>query len=122
MLIVSINSSFLSNLNIWSADAKKVIPSSVLLEGEYGQNDICLGVPVVIGSNGWEEIIDLHLNKSEMEEFNKRKNEIKKILNVGKCCTHLRLAAMTDQMAACMADSLNPLLNQRFFITAMTEK
>jgi malate dehydrogenase len=48
---------------------KKVVPSSVLLEGEYGQDNICLGVPVVIGNKGWEEIIDLHLNKDEMEHF-----------------------------------------------------
>jgi malate dehydrogenase len=60
---------------------KKVIPSSVLLEGEYGQNDICLGVPVVIGSNGWEEIIDLHLNKSEMEEFNKSADAVRSMNN-----------------------------------------
>ena len=50
---------------------RKVVPSSVLLEGEYGQNDICMGVPVVLGRSGWEEIIDLHLDKDEMEKFNK---------------------------------------------------
>lgn len=51
-------------------DKKKIIPSSVLLDGEYGQKDICLGVPVVVGRNGWEEIVDLQLNKEEMEKFN----------------------------------------------------
>ena len=50
-------------------DKKKIIPSSVLLEGEYGQNGICLGVPVVIGRNGWEEIVDLDLNKDEKIKF-----------------------------------------------------
>lgn len=50
-------------------DKKKIVPSSVLLEGEYGQNGICLGVPVVIGRNGWEEIVDLQLNKAEMRKF-----------------------------------------------------
>lgn len=50
---------------------KKVFPCCVSLEGEYGQNDICLGVPVVIGSNGWEQIIDFKLNAEEMEAFNK---------------------------------------------------
>lgn len=50
---------------------RKVVPCSVLLEGEYGQNNICMGVPVVLGSNGWEEIIDLHLDKGEMEQFGK---------------------------------------------------
>lgn len=50
---------------------KKVFPCCVSLEGEYGQNDICLGVPVVIGSKGWEKVIDLKLNAEEMEAFNK---------------------------------------------------
>ncbi len=50
---------------------KKVFPCCVSLEGEYGQNDICLGVPVVIGSNGWEKIIDFNLNEEEMAAFNK---------------------------------------------------
>lgn len=52
-------------------DEKKVMPCCVYLEGEYGQNDICLGVPVVIGRNGWEEIIDYKLNESEQAAFNK---------------------------------------------------
>lgn len=50
---------------------KKVFPCCVLLEGEYGQKDICLGVPVVIGKNGWEKIIDYKLNAEEQEAFNK---------------------------------------------------
>lgn len=52
-------------------DEKKVMPCCVYLEGEYGQNDICLGVPVVIGKNGWEEIIDYKLTESEQAAFNK---------------------------------------------------
>ena len=52
-------------------DEKKVITSCVLLEGEYGQSDICLGVPVVIGKNGWEKIIDYKLNEEEQAAFNK---------------------------------------------------
>jgi malate dehydrogenase len=50
---------------------KKVFPCCVALDGEYGQSDICLGVPVVIGSNGWEKIIDYKLNDAEQAEFNK---------------------------------------------------
>ncbi len=50
---------------------KKVFPCCVALDGEYGQKDICLGVPVVIGSNGWEKIVDYKLNESEQEAFNK---------------------------------------------------
>ena len=52
-------------------DQKRIIPCSVYLEGEYGQSDICIGVPVVVGKNGWEKIIDLDLNDSEKELFEK---------------------------------------------------
>ncbi|MDX5446888.1 MAG: malate dehydrogenase, partial [Bacteroidota bacterium] len=52
-------------------DQKKLMPCSVLLEGEYGQNDICMGVPVIIGKNGWEKIVDYDLNDEEKEKFNK---------------------------------------------------
>jgi malate dehydrogenase len=50
---------------------KKVFPCSVYLEGEYGQSDICMGVPVVIGENGWESIVDYRLNDEEAAEFAK---------------------------------------------------
>ena len=52
-------------------DQKRIIPCSVYLEGEYGQADICIGVPVVVGKNGWEKIIDLNLNDLEKELFKK---------------------------------------------------
>ena len=52
-------------------DQKKIIPCCVSLEGEYGQNDICIGVPVVIGKNGVEEIIDYKLNETEKVLFEK---------------------------------------------------
>jgi malate dehydrogenase len=48
-----------------ACDQKKVFPCSVLLEGEYGFNDICLGVPVILGKNGIEEIIEITLNDAE---------------------------------------------------------
>ena len=52
-------------------DEKKLIPCCVMLDGEYGQQDICIGVPVVIGKNGWEKIIDFHLTEEEQAKFNK---------------------------------------------------
>jgi len=52
-------------------DQKKIVPCCVSLEGEYGQNDICIGVPVVIGRNGAEEILDYKLNDEEQALFNK---------------------------------------------------
>jgi malate dehydrogenase len=52
-------------------DEKKLFTCCVALDGEYGQKDICLGVPVIIGKNGWEKIIDFKLNSSEQAEFDK---------------------------------------------------
>ena len=48
---------------------KKLFTCCVSLNGEYGQKDICLGVPVVIGRNGWEKIIDYPLNEEEKTSF-----------------------------------------------------
>jgi len=52
-------------------DQKRIIPCSVYLDGEYGQKDICIGVPVVIGKNGWDSIVDLELNSEESDLFEK---------------------------------------------------
>jgi malate dehydrogenase len=52
-------------------DQKRMIPCSVYLEGEYGQSDICIGVPCIIGKNGVEQIIDIQLNNDEMALFEK---------------------------------------------------
>ncbi|WP_353078772.1 malate dehydrogenase [Flavobacterium sp.] len=49
----------------------KMIACSVLLEGEYGQSDICLGVPCIIGKNGVQEIVDVQLNDAEKATFAK---------------------------------------------------
>ncbi len=61
---------------------KKVFPCCVALDGEYGQNDICLGVPVVIGSNGWEKIIDYKLNEEEQAAFNKSAESVRNMNSV----------------------------------------
>ncbi|MAH82209.1 MAG: malate dehydrogenase [Flavobacteriaceae bacterium] len=50
---------------------RKIIPCSVMLEGEYGLNDICIGVPIIVGENGVEEIIDIKLNNIENEKLKK---------------------------------------------------
>lgn len=50
-------------------DQKKLMSASVYLEGEYGQSDICIGVPVIIGKNGWEEVVDFKLNEEEKAKF-----------------------------------------------------
>ena len=56
---------------------KKLIPCSVLLDGEYGQRDICIGVPCIIGSKGVESIIELKLNKDEFNLFNQSSNSVR---------------------------------------------
>lgn len=63
-------------------DEKKVFPCCVALEGEYGQEDICLGVPVVIGKNGWERIVDLKLNEAEMALFAKSAEAVRSMNSV----------------------------------------
>ena len=48
-----------------ACDQKKIFPCSTFLEGEYGLEDICIGVPVVLGKNGIEEIVQLDLTDAE---------------------------------------------------------
>ena len=65
-------------------DEKKLFACCVSLEGEYGQNDICLGVPVIIGRNGWEKIVDYKLNETEQAEFNKSADAVRSMNDVLK--------------------------------------
>jgi malate dehydrogenase len=51
-------------------DQKRMIPCSVMLEGEYQQEDLCIGVPCIIGKNGLESIVDVQLNEKEQDKFN----------------------------------------------------
>lgn len=63
---------------------KKMIPSCVALEGEYGQNDICIGVPTIIGRNGVEKIVELELNAEEKVLFEASANAVRKTNDVLK--------------------------------------
>ena len=65
-------------------DEKRLIACSVALEGEYGQKDICLGVPVVIGKNGWEQIVDYKLNDEEQDLFSKSADAVRNMNDVLK--------------------------------------
>ncbi|NAW51177.1 malate dehydrogenase [Elizabethkingia argentiflava] len=60
-------------------DQKKLIPCSTLLEGEYSQQDICLGVPCIIGKNGVEHISLLDLNKMEKEKFQSAADAVREV-------------------------------------------
>jgi malate dehydrogenase len=63
-------------------DEKKMMACCVSLEGEYGMNDICLGVPVIIGKNGWEKIVDYKLNEEEMAAMNKSSEAVRNMNSV----------------------------------------
>ncbi|MBS1752007.1 MAG: malate dehydrogenase [Bacteroidetes bacterium] len=65
-------------------DEKRLIPCCVYLDGEYGQKDICLGVPVIVGKNGWEKIIDFNLNDEEKALFAKSADAVRNMNNVLK--------------------------------------
>lgn len=65
-------------------DEKKIIPCCVYLNGEYGQKDICIGVPVVIGRNGWEKIVNFRLNKEEKALFEKSAAAVRNMNDVLK--------------------------------------
>lgn len=63
-------------------DQKRIFPCCVALDGEYGQSDICLGVPVVIGRNGWEKIVDFDLNDDEKALFAKSADAVRSMNSV----------------------------------------
>lgn len=63
-------------------DEKRVVPCCVKLDGEYGQHDICLGVPVVVGKNGWEKIVEFDLNDEEKALFSKSADAVRNMNGV----------------------------------------
>ena len=67
--------SYLVNAIVY--DTKEVLPCSVLLEGEYDVQDICIGVPVKIGKNGFEEVVQLDLSNKELEMFQNSVSAVK---------------------------------------------
>ena len=68
-----------------ACDHKKIFPCSALLDGEYGLSDLCIGVPVVLGKNGIEEIIILELEPADLNHLSESAEGVKKtnsLLNV----------------------------------------
>ena len=63
-------------------DEKKLFTCCVSLDGEYGQKDICLGVPVIIGKNGWEQIVEFGLNDDEQAKFNASADAVRSMNDV----------------------------------------
>ncbi|HEX3383780.1 MAG TPA: malate dehydrogenase, partial [Mucilaginibacter sp.] len=63
-------------------DEKKLISCGVALDGEYGQKDISLVVPVIIGKNGWEKIVNFNLSDEEQAAFNKSADAVRNMNQV----------------------------------------
>ena len=65
-------------------DLKKEMPCAAYLNGEYGVKDIYAGVPVIIGKNGVEKVIEIKLSSEEKEQFNKSIKAVQDLFNAGK--------------------------------------
>ena len=63
-------------------DEKKIFPCSSYLNGEYGLNDICIGVPVVLGKNGIEEIVEIDLDQSDLDHLKESAEGVRKTNNL----------------------------------------
>ena len=74
---VEMAESYLKNL-------KKELPCAAYLDGEYGVKGIYAGVPVIIGENGVEKIIELDLNSEEKNNFNKSVQTVKELFDAAK--------------------------------------
>jgi malate dehydrogenase len=59
-------------------DKKRLMPCSVLLKGEYGLNDVFIGVPVILGKNGVERIVELKLTEEELKALHQSAEEVRK--------------------------------------------
>ena len=62
-----------------ACDQKKLYPCSVLLEGEYGQKDVSVGVPVIIGKDGVEKIVEIALNDAEKAKFSESTQAVREV-------------------------------------------
>jgi len=63
-------------------DEKRIFPVCTLLQGEYGLKDIYLGVPVILGKNGIEEVIEIKLNKTEQKMLEASAASVKTVMKV----------------------------------------
>jgi len=60
-----------------ACDHKKMFPCSALLNGEYGLNDLCIGVPVILGKKGIEDIVEISLSKDEVQKLSDSAESVK---------------------------------------------
>ena len=59
-------------------DQDAIIPCSALLDGEYGEKDLCIGVPCLLGKGGIKKIIEIPMNDDEKELFKKSAEAVRK--------------------------------------------
>jgi malate dehydrogenase len=65
-----------------ACDQKKMFPCSVLLEGEYGMKDICIGVPVILGRSGIEKIVEIELSDAEKANMKESEDGVRNVNNL----------------------------------------
>ncbi len=65
-----------------ACDQGKMFPCSALLEGEYGLNDICIGVPVILGKNGIEKIVEIKLSSAEQDKMKESAEGVASVNNL----------------------------------------
>lgn len=65
-----------------ACDQKKMFPCSALLEGEYGLNDLCIGVPAILGKDGLEKIVEIELDETEKAKIKESAEGVKKTNNL----------------------------------------
>ncbi len=58
-------------ISAMSMDRRRILPCVAILDGEYGQSDIAMGVPVVLGQSGMEQVVELDLNREELSAFSR---------------------------------------------------
>ena len=63
-------------------DQRRIFPVCIQLQGEYGVDNCYLGVPVVLGKNGVEQIVELQLNEEEMQMMRTSEGHVKEVMNV----------------------------------------
>jgi malate dehydrogenase len=63
-------------------DQKRILPCATYLQGEYGLNDLFVGVPVKLGAGGVEEIIELDLSNEEREQLEYSANDVREMVEV----------------------------------------
>ena len=65
-------------------DLKKQLPCAAYLNGEYGVNDLYVGVPIIIGSKGVERVVELKLSKKEKQNFDHSIKAVQELFNSAK--------------------------------------